>query len=61
MLFDLDLSLLSLRHILEDEAQNGPRPMPYGTAKALGSLPSVALSSSAIGIIYHTYAVGIKR
>jgi hypothetical protein len=28
---------------LEDEAQNELRPMPYGIAKALGSLPGVAL------------------
>jgi hypothetical protein len=46
---------------LEDEAQNGLRPLPYGIAEALGSLPSVALSSLAIGRIYHRYAVGIKR
>lgn len=44
MFFSLDLSLFGLRHILEDEAQNGPRPMPYGIAKAPGSLPSVALT-----------------
>jgi len=51
MLFDLDLSLLGLRHILEDETQNGPRPMPYDTAKALESLPSVALFSLAVSKI----------
>jgi len=61
MFFSLDLSLFCLRHILMDEAPNGPCPMPYGITKALGLLLSVALSSLAIERICHIHAVGIKH
>src|SRR4030043_1768594 len=40
----------------KDETKTEPRPMPYGIAKALRSLPSGALSSLAMIAISKIYA-----
>ena len=38
---------------------NRPRPISYGIAKSLGSLPSVVLSSLVIGTIYRVLSASV--